>query len=131
VAAALVNTLVLTLVLALAVSPILFLLQRRGWPEWAAVLAAFLVVMGITLAFICLALVSLSALDDNLPFYQQRLNQIVNDVATRLNLTNPPVYDLSSPSPDFGQRIVQYLVPLAYSIVGLFGSLVLYSFFLL
>jgi hypothetical protein len=33
VAAALVNTLVLTLGLALAVSPILFSLQRRGWPE--------------------------------------------------------------------------------------------------
>jgi predicted PurR-regulated permease PerM len=130
-AASIVNTLVLTLVLALTVSPLLFSLQRRGWPAWAAVLAAFLVVMGITLAFICLALYSLSGLDDNLPFYQQRLNQIIYDVAARLNLANPPVYDLSNLAPDLGRRIVQYLVPLAFNIAGLLGSLVLYAFFLL
>ena len=74
-AAWLVNTLVMTLLLALVVSPILFRLKRRGWPEWAAVLGAFLVVFGITLAFVALALVSLSRLDDNLPFYQQRADR--------------------------------------------------------
>jgi AI-2 transport protein TqsA len=131
VAAWLINTLVLTLLLALVVSPILFGLQRRGWPAWAAVLGAFLVVFGITLAFVALALVSLSQFDDNLPFYQQRVTEIVNNVAVRFGLTNPPVYDLSSLPADFTQRMVQYLVPLAYSIVGLFGSLVLYMFLLL
>src|SRR3954467_960527 len=56
----LVHTLGMTLMLALVVSPILFNLKRRGWPEWAAVLGAFVVVFGITLAFVALALVSLS-----------------------------------------------------------------------
>src|SRR4051794_12281903 len=50
IAAWLVNTLVMTLMLALVVSPILFGLRRRGWPAWAAVLGAFLVVFGITMA---------------------------------------------------------------------------------
>src|SRR6188508_3346344 len=112
----LVNTLVMTLMLALVVSPILFRLKRRGWPEWAAVLGAFLVVFGITLAFVALALVSLSRFDDNLPFYQQRVTEIVNNVAERFGLTNPPVYDLSAVPADFAQRMVQYLVPLAFSV---------------
>jgi predicted PurR-regulated permease PerM len=131
VAAWIVNTLVLTLLLALVVSPILFKLKRRGWPEWACVLGAFLVVFGITLAFVALALVSLSKFDDNLPYYQQRVNEIVTNVAERFGLTNPPVYDLSSVPEDFAQRMVQYLIPLAYSIVGLIGSTVLYMFLLL
>ena len=130
-AAWLVNTLVMTLLLALVVSPILFGLRRRGWPDWAAVTGAFLVVFGITLAFIALALVSLSRMDDNLPFYQQRLTEIATNVADRLNLMNPPVYDLSTVREDFTQRFVQYLVPLAYNFVGLIGSLVLYMFLLL
>ena len=127
----LVNTLVMTLMLALVVSPILFRLKRRGWPEWAAVLGAFVVVFGITLAFVALALVSLSQFDDNLPFYQQRVTEIVTNVADRFGLTNPPVYDLSAVPSDFGQRMIQYLVPLAFSVVGLLGSLVLYMFLLL
>jgi predicted PurR-regulated permease PerM len=127
----LVNTLVLTLLLALVVSPILFNLQRRGWPAWAAVLGAFLVVFGITLAFVALALVSLSRFDDNLPFYQQRVTEIANNVAARFGLTNPPVYDLSQVPADFAQRMIEYVVPLAFSIVGLVGSLVLYMFLLL
>ncbi len=131
VAAWLVNTLVMTLMLALVVSPILFGLRRRGWPDWAAVLGAFLVVFGITLAFVALALVSLSRFDDNLPYYQQRVTEIVNNVADRLGLLNPPVYDLSQVPADFAQRMVQYLVPLAFSVAGLVGSLVLYMFLLL
>jgi AI-2 transport protein TqsA len=131
VAAWLVNTMVLTLMLALVVSPILFSLRRRGWPDWAAVLGAFLVVFGITLAFVALALVSLSRFDDNLPYYQQRVTEIVANVADRFGLTNPPVYDLSQVPADFAQRMVQYLVPLAFSIAGLIGSLVLYMFLLL
>ena len=131
IAAWLVNTLVMTLMLALVVSPILFGLRRRGWPAWAAVLGAFLVVFGITLGFIALALISLSRMDENLPFYQQRLTEIAANVAERLNMTNPPVYDLSTVREDFLQRFVQYLVPLAFNIVGLVGSLVLYSFLLL
>lgn len=131
VAAWIVNTLVMTLLLALVVSPILFSLKQRGWPEWAAVLGAFLVVFGVTLAFVALALVSLSRFDENLPFYQQRVTEIVNNVAARLGLDNPPVYDLSGVPADFAERMIQYLVPLAFNIVGLIGSLVLYMFLLL
>jgi len=131
VAAWLVNTLVMTLMLALVVSPILFGLRRRGWPEWLAVLGAFLVVFGITLAFLVLGLVSLSRMDENLPFYQQRLTEIATNVADRLNMMNPPVYDLSTVREDFAQRFVQYLVPLAFNVAGLAGSLILYMFLLL
>jgi predicted PurR-regulated permease PerM len=126
-----INTLVLTLLLALAVSPVLLGLRNRGWPPWAAVVGGFLVVAGITLAFIALALVSLSQFDENLPSYQQRLTEIGNSIAARFNLTNPPVYDLSNVSPQLGQQIVQFLVPLAFNIVGLVAALVLYFFLLL
>jgi predicted PurR-regulated permease PerM len=80
---------------------------------------------------VALALVSLSRFDDNLPFYQQRVTEIANNVADRFGLMNPPVYDLSAVPADFGQRMIQYLVPLAFSVVGLLGSLVLYMFLLL
>src|SRR4051812_37033117 len=83
VAAWLVNTLVLTLLLALVISPVLFALRRRGWPAWAAVLGGFLVVAGITLAIGWLAMISLSQLDENLPAYQQRLTEILGNLATR------------------------------------------------
>jgi AI-2 transport protein TqsA len=131
IAAWLVNTLVLTLLLALVVSPILFGLRRRGWPAWAAVLGAFLVVFGITMAFLVLGLISLSRMDDNLPFYQQRLAEIATNVGDRLNATNPPLYDLSTIRADFAQQYVQYLVPLAFNVAGLAGSLLLYMFLLL
>ena len=119
IAAWLVNTLVLTLLLALVVSPILFGLRRRGWPAWAAVLGGFLVVFGITLVFLVLGLISLSQMDDNLPFYQQRLTEIATIVADRLNATNPPLYDLSTIRRRLRAADVQYLVPLAFNVVGL------------
>src|SRR5262245_42104927 len=59
-----INTLVLTLLLALVISPVLFSLRARGWPAWLAVLGGFLVVFGITLAFVVLSVISLGHLDE-------------------------------------------------------------------
>ena len=130
-AAPIVNTLVLTLTITVAVSPVLLALRRRGWPAWAAVLGGFLVVAGITLAFVVLALVSLSRLDDNLPYYQQRLTEVVDGLAARLNLTAPPAYAAPSSSPADGQKVLKLLIPFAFDLVELAAALCLYLFLLL
>jgi predicted PurR-regulated permease PerM len=131
VAAWLVNTLVLTLLLALVISPVLLALRRRGWPAWAAVVGGFLVVAGIMLVILGLALTSLSQFDENLPFYQQRLTEIVGNLNARFPGAIPQAADLGTVSPDLTQRILRAMVPLAFNVVSLGATLVLYMFLLL
>jgi predicted PurR-regulated permease PerM len=70
-------------------------------------------------------------LDENLPYYQQRLTEIVQDVAARLNLSVPADYDVSSLRPALGQQALHRLIPLAFDLVGLAAALCLYVFLLL
>jgi predicted PurR-regulated permease PerM len=131
IAAWFINTLVLTLLLALVMSPILYALRRRGWPDWAAIVGGFLVVGGITLAFVVLSVFSLSHLDENLPAYQQRLTEIISDLNARFGLTIPLAANVSSLNPNFGRQVLEFLVPLAFNIASLGAALVLYMFLLL
>jgi predicted PurR-regulated permease PerM len=131
VTAALVNTLVMTLLLALVISPVLFALRRRGWPDWAAILGGFLVVLAITVAFVALSVVSLSQLDENLPAYQQRLNEIATNVTNRLPPGTAPAASIVTFPPDLGRQLLRALIPLAFNVASLAASLILYMFLLL
>jgi len=131
IAAWFVNVLVLTLLLALVMSPILFGLRRRGWPAWLAVTGAILVVGVISLAFVGLAWLSLSQFDENLPAYQARLNQILTDLSTRFDVTIPAAGDLAALRSQLGEQLLRGLIPVALNLASLLAFLVMYMFLLL
>jgi AI-2 transport protein TqsA len=118
VASGIVNPVLLSLIVTLAVAPILGWLMRHGVPSWAGVT---IIIVGLFVAGLILIVImgaSLSQLDTKLPVYQESLNNLITDVETTLNGwgIDTSTFDISSVLT--GERILDISRSILGAIIG-------------
>lgn len=80
-AAPVLTSIFLALLIAISVMPLVNWLKRKGLPGWLAMVVIVLAVFIIVTFIIVIVVVSAGQLDDNLPVYQARVTEIKDDIS--------------------------------------------------
>jgi len=117
-AAATVNLVLVSLLVAMSVSPIPYLLARRGMRHGTAVLLTVLGAVAGGVLLIGALAGALSGLQEKLPTYQTALSNLFGDVNTRLAARGVSVNSFMTPDPERIVSVAQHLVRGALSALG-------------
>jgi AI-2 transport protein TqsA len=116
--ASVVNLILLSLLLAAAVSPLMVLLIKRGMGRGAAIGVTALIVLVGGAGLVLVLTQSLSRLSENLPTYQASLSSLVESVTQRLAARGIQVDEALKPNPARIMSAAGSLIGAALNLVG-------------
>lgn len=117
-AAATVNLVLISVLLAFSASPLASMLQRRGLKHGAAVLLTVVGTLVGGLILLSTLTVALRGMEEKLPAYQAALTQLLGGVDAKLTARGINIHDMAKPDPERIMAIAQVVVRGALQALG-------------
>ncbi len=117
-AAATVNLVLVSLLLAISASPLTSMLQRRGLKHGAAVLLTVVGTLVGGVVVLGTLTVALRGMEEKLPAYQAALSQLLGGLDSQLAARGIDIHDMAKPDPERIMEIAQVVVRGALQALG-------------
>ncbi len=119
----LLSPILLSLFIVLVTYPIMTWLKRRGFPHWLAYTIVLFIVLSVGAFFVLFFTISLEQLNDVLPNYVDRTEALLNDLWQWLKERGVESDDIQSLQWFQPDRIIQLVLSLISSLLGIFSNI--------
>lgn len=120
--ASIINSIALALILSISMTPILQWLIRKGLPGWLSLVVVTVAVVFAVVVLLVIIIVSLQNVAQALPNYQNRVQEITNEIADTLSRRGIDVSDVKDMETFSSKNLIDAGVTAASAVAGALSS---------